>query len=323
MLSHNQNLRITQRLEIKTMENLRGIESFVKAVEHGSIASAARQLGISAAAASQNIARLESQLGVRLLTRTTRRLALTDSGTLYYARVSGIVRDLELAHAAVTAQHTQPQGRLRIAASAAFGRHVLAPLIPAFSRLYPRVMCEVVTTDRAVNHIQESVDISIRIAQQLEDGLVARHLVTVPSIYCASPAYLERAGRPQEPEDLRDHDCLVFRIPVDGRLMRWGFVRDGVPFEAPVRTSMISDDIDVLAKAAVAGGGITRLASFVARPYLSSGQLVEVFPPRGTTGSQAQTDPLEFYLCVRDRHELTPKVNAFMAYFVSALPREW
>lgn len=305
------------------MENLRGIESFVKAVEHGSIAAAARQLGISSAAASQNIARLESQLGVRLLTRTTRRLALTDSGTLYYARVRDIVRDLELAHTAVSDLHTAPQGRLRIAASAAFGRHVLAPLIPAFSTRYPRITCEVVTTDRVVNHIQESVDISIRIAQQLEDGLVARHIATVPSVFCASPDYLERAGRPQEPEDLREHDCLVFRIPVDGRLLRWGFVRDGLRFDAPVRAAMISDDIDVLAKAAAAGGGITRLASFVARPYLASGQLVELFPASGTAISQALTEPLHFYLCVRDRYEMTPKVRAFVEYLDTNLPADW
>jgi len=305
------------------MENLRGIESFVKAVEHGSIAAAARQLGISPAAASQNIARLESQLGARLLTRTTRRLALTDSGTLYYARVREIVRDLELAHTAVAELHTAPQGRLRIAASAAFGRHVLAPLLPAFNARYPRVTCEVVTTDRVVNHIQESVDISIRIDQQLEDGLVAHPIATVPSVFCASPHYLARAGHPQEPEDLREHDCLVFRIPVDGRLLRWGFVRDGLRFDAPVRAAMISDDIDVLAKAAAAGGGITRLASFVARPYLASGQLVELFPVTGKASCQALTEPLRFYLCVRDRYEMTPKVRAFMDYLDTALPAEW
>src|SRR3954463_13858731 len=115
------------------MDTLRGIESFVKAVEEGSIAAAARRLGISPAAASQNIARLESYVGVRLLVRTTRSLGLTDSGQLYYDQVRTLINDLELAKVAISGIHDEPQGRLCIASTGAFGRHILAPLIPAFN----------------------------------------------------------------------------------------------------------------------------------------------------------------------------------------------
>ena len=305
------------------MDTLRGIESFVKAIELGSIAAAAKRMGISAAAASQNIARLETYLGVRLLARTTRSMALTESGELYYEKVRTLVSDLAEANAAITNLNTEPQGRLCIASTAAFGRNVLASLIPAFTLRYPRIAMELMTTDRIVDHIQEGVDISIRIKPQLEEGIVARRIATVPTLFCAAPSYLQRAGRPTVPEELRHHDCLVFRVPADGRFLRWGFIRDGLRFEADVRATIISDDIDAIAQLAVAGGGITRLAAFVANPFIASGQLVTLFLPDENKQVSAEVEPLDIYLCVRDRHQLTPKMRAFMDYLVDALPKEW
>jgi len=305
------------------MDTLRGIDSFVKAIELGSIAAAAKRMGISAAAASQNIARLETYLGARLLTRTTRSMALTESGELYYEKVRTLVSDLAEANAAIMNLHKEPQGRLCIASTAAFGRNVLAALIPAFTLRYPRIAIELMTTDRIVDHIQEGVDISIRIKPQLEEGIVARRIATVPTLFCAAPSYLQRAGRPTMPEELRHHDCLVFRVPVDGRFLRWGFIRDGLRFEADVRATMISDDIDAIARLAVAGGGITRLAAFVANPFIASGQLETLFLPDENTQVSAEIEPLDIYLCVRDRHQLTPKMRVFMDYLVDALPKEW
>jgi DNA-binding transcriptional LysR family regulator len=309
------------------MDNLRGIESFVKAVETGSIAAAARLLGISAAAASQNIARLENQLGTRLLTRTTRSLRLTDSGEVYYNRVHSLILELEQANNAVTALSNEPQGRLCIASTAAFGRHVLAALAPSFNRRYPRISLEIITTDRSVNHIQEAVDISIRIKQQLEEGMVARRIATIPFIFCASPAYLDRAGRPETLEELSHHDCLMFRIPANGRILPWGFVRDGVRFDANVRMAMVGDDIDVLARLAASGGGIARLGAFVARSYIERGELEEIFVNDSVNvinnKARVIAEPLDVYISLRDRHELTPKVRAFIDFLVESLPEEW
>ncbi len=130
------------------MDNLRGIESFVRAVELGSIAAAARALAVSPAATSQNIARLETQLGTRLLTRTTRKLALTDAGEIYYQRVKGLMQELELAEQAVTALKGQVGGKLKIACSAAFARHVLAPMLAGFQGAFPQISLELIATDR-------------------------------------------------------------------------------------------------------------------------------------------------------------------------------
>ncbi|MFJ4373689.1 LysR family transcriptional regulator [Pseudomonas japonica] len=304
--------------------NLLGlIKSFIKVVEAGSIAGGARSLGLSAAAVSQNIARLEDHLQVRLLSRTTRSMALTPSGSLYYDKVRHIERDLEAAQRAVTAVDSEPQGRLCIASTSAFGRHVLACLIPGFSALYPRLSIELLTSDSRVNHAQQGVDVSLRITPQLDDGLLARHIAQVPFICCASPGYLAREGWPQSPEELKQRRCLVFRYPVDGRFLRWGFVRDGLRFDAEFGDVLISDDIDVLAQMAVHDGGITRLAEFVARPFLERGELVPLFEDGGGNRAYAQTEPMDIYLCVTDRFALTPKVRAFMEFLQAHLGDEW
>jgi DNA-binding transcriptional LysR family regulator len=302
------------------MDSLRGIESFVRSVELGSIAAAARQLGISAAAASQNIARLERDLGVRLLQRTTRRLGLTDSGQVYFERVRHVVHDLETAATAVSALNDMPRGRLIISASVAFGRHVIAPLIPGFSQLYPQLSIELVVTDRAIDHIAEGIDISVRFAEQLEPSLIARRLVTVPMLICASPDYLARRGTPQTPQDLVHHDCLVYRFPVHGRLFRWTFLRDGTLYEPDIKPKIVSNDIDTLASMAVSGAGIARLGAFLADQLVETGRLVSLFGGKAEAGHMTSAHtPFTYYACTLDRHSATPKIRAFIDYAVEAL----
>ncbi|WP_411849522.1 LysR substrate-binding domain-containing protein [Stenotrophomonas sp. LGBM10] len=303
------------------MNILQSIRSFIRTADAGSLAAAARTLGISPAAVGQNIARLEAHLGVRLFNRTTRTLALTERGALYLAEVRHIERDLQRAQAAVTDPDATPQGRLRVASTAAFGRHVLAPLLPALQARHPRLEIELLLTDRAVDHAREDVDVSLRIEQQLVDGIVARPIAQVPFVVCAAPSYLAQAGTPPTPDALRDHRCLVFRYPVDGRLLPWGFVRDGMRFDAEVRPALVCDDIDALAAMAAAGGGIARLAAFVAAPWLSRGELQVLF----ATGDGARTspEPMRLFLCVSDRRDLTPKVRALMQALLDALPAAW
>ncbi|WP_313460034.1 LysR family transcriptional regulator [Pseudomonas sp.] len=305
------------------MDLLNAIRSFIKVAEAGSIAAAARNLGLSPAAVSQNLARLEAHLQVRLISRTTRSLSLTPAGTQYYERVRYIERDLALAEQAISTPEAEPQGRLCIASTSAFGRHILAPLIPAFSARYPALSIELLTTDRKVNHTREDVDVSLRITPQLEDHLLARRIARIPFTYCASPGYLARMGIPTTPEQLREHRCLVFRYPVDGRFLRWGFVRDGMRFEAQFGNVLISDDIDALTQMALNDGGITRLAEFIVKPHLASGALVPLFEYRDSRQVYAQTEPMDIFLCVADRFAMTAKVRAFTDYLRDCLGEEW
>lgn len=304
------------------MNLLGAIDSFIKVVEAGSIVGAAKTLGVSAAAVSQTLNRLETHLDTRLLQRTTRSMALTENGALYYEKVKRIAGDLESAHSAIASAQSQLQGRLCIASTSAFGRHVLAAVIAGFTVRYPQLIVELSTTDRKINHIQDGIDLSLRIKPQLEDGIVARKVVSVPFIVCASPAYLQRVGWPQSPEDLQQHACLAFRYPLDGRFLRWGFIREGQRFDAAINATAISDDIDALAQMAICGAGITRLAEFVAGPYIDSGQLVPLFEHRQAS-TYAYAEPLDIYLCVQDRSAITPKVKAFMDYLTDCLAVRW
>lgn len=307
------------------MDTLRSIESFVKAVQAGSIAAGARLQGITAAAASQNIQRLEKSLGTRLLIRTTRKLAMTESGELYYAEVQHTIEALARAQSVITEFHGQPQGRLRIGSSVAFGRHVLMPLIPAFTRNFPKVSIELVLSDHSLDHVTEDIDISIRFKQQLEPGLVARKIATVPVLFCAAPSYLQRKGIPEAPEVLSEHDCLLFRIPVDGRLLSWTFNRNGMLYEPEIKPSIICNDIDSLHRLAKEGAGIARLAAFVANEDIAEGLLIPLFQSSSTYPDMmvAESLPLEFYACFRDKHAMTNKVRAFMDYLVSEMPSAW
>jgi len=303
------------------MNILQSIRSFVRTADAGSLAAAARSLGISPAAVGQNIARLEAHLGVRLFNRTTRSLALTERGARYLEEVRHIERDLQRAQAAVTDPDAVPQGRLRIASTSAFGRHVLAPMLPALQARFPGLAIELLLADRSVDHAREDVDVSFRIEPQLVDGLVARPVAQVPFVVCAAPSYLAQAGAPATPEALREHRCLVFRYPVDGRLLPWGFVRDGIRFEAEMRPALVSDDIDAIAAMAAAGGGIARLAAFVAEPWLARGALQVLFA--SGDGARTSPEPMRVFLCVSDRRDLTPKVRALMQVVVEGLPVAW
>ncbi|MCL9799994.1 LysR family transcriptional regulator [Pseudomonas sp. AKS31] len=303
------------------MNLLAAIACFIKVVESGSIVGAAKILGVSAAAVSQTLNRLETHLGVRLLQRTTRSMALTENGAVYYEKVRRIAADLEAAQSSISRDERELQGRLSIASTSAFGRHVLAALIAGFAAQHPRLLIELSTTNGKINHIQDDIDLSLRIKPQLEDGIVARKIVSLPFIMCAAPAYLQRAGWPQSPDDLQNHACLAFRYPLDGRFLRWSFIRDGQRFDAPINATAISDDIDALAQMAVHGAGITRLAEFVAAPYLASGQLVPLF--EHSDAAHSVVEPMDIYACVQERAAMTPKVKAFLDYLTAHLATRW
>jgi len=196
------------------MNLLAAIASFIKVVEAGSIVGAAKALGVSAAAVSQTLNRLETHLGVRLLQRTTRRMALTENGALYYEKVRRIAADLESAQSAIIGDEGELQGRLSIASTSAFGRHVLAPLLASFAALHPRLLVELSTTNGKINHIQNGIDLSLRIKPQLEDGIVARRIVSLPFIFCAAPAYLARAA-------CRNHRRTCNTTPAWRSATRW------------------------------------------------------------------------------------------------------
>jgi len=300
------------------MDLLGLMSNFIRVVENGSIAAAARAKGMSPAAVSQSLSRLEAHLGVRLLSRTTRRMTLTESGQRYFEKVRHIPHDIDLASQAAAIE-TKPQGPLCIATTAAFGRYVIAPLLPAFKASYPDIDIELISTDRNVDHRLEGVDVSIRIEAQLNDQLIGRKIASLPFIFCAAPAYLARAGTPRTPEELSQHACLVFRYPTDGRFLPWQFIVDGQPVNAKLNPEFVSDDIDIIAKIAESGGGVARLASFIAQPLIDSGRLTALFSSDHRDASDVASSPMNIYACVNERSALNSRVRAFIAFLEAAM----
>jgi len=305
------------------MNILQLIRSFVCTVEAGSIAGGARSLGISSAAVSQNIVRLETELGVRLLNRSPRSLALTERGARYFEQVRGIDRQLEDARQAATGDDESPAGRLRIACSGAFARHVLAPILPSLRARHPRLALELRVEDGFADHARDGLDASLRIQEQLEDGVVARCVAVIPFVLCAAPDYIARHGLPSSLEQLAAHDCVLFRQPSDGRHLRWGFVRGTRRVVPELKPALVSNDIDAIAAMTAAGAGISRLAAFVAAPYLASGALVALTGLDGATQLDAEPEPMRIHLCVSDRRDLTPKLQSFVQHLHAHLPSAW
>lgn len=304
------------------MDALRRISCFVAAVDGGSIAAGGRRLGISASAASQNIARLESELGARLLRRTTRQLALTESGTAYYQRVRTLLGELEDAQAAVLAVNERPQGRLRIASSVTFGRHVLTAILTDFLAAYPDIAVELVLEDGLVDHLQAQIDVSIRYDAQLETGLSSVPLGRSAFVYGAAPDYLQRLGTPKNPADLTGHTALLFRSPTDEAVRPWRLARQGQQVQATFGHTLVANDGDALTQLAVTGAGIARLPGFVAEPLFARGVLHPLFRTQANPARDwVDLGGLEYHACFQSRRDVTPKLRVLLDLLRREVPR--
>jgi len=254
------------------MEKTAGLLAFVRTVDQGSFASAARVLGASPSAVSKSVARLEQRLGVRLLQRSTRTLSPTAEGAAYYERVAAHLRAIEEAEDIVQKPETV-RGLLRVTTPTTFGRPLIAAWIASFLPQYPDIKLELNITDRFVDVIREGFDIAIRIGELQDTTLIGRSLGRSDYVLAASPDYLAQRGTPGSIDDLKDHACL--RYMIDGRPRPFLFA-DGTAYlaEGPCDTH----DGHHLAQAAVAGAGITQFLRLAIEEDLAAGRLVVVLP---------------------------------------------
>ena len=251
----------------RSATDLVDVLSFVRVVDTGSFARAAERMGLSKPVLSRRVARLEEQLGARLLTRNARGAQPTDIGQAYYARAANILADLEAAEEVVAEAVTQVAGPIRISAPLSFGIMHLADALADFARLHPKVELDVEYEDRTVDLAGGGYDLAVRIGNLADSALVARRIAPVRKAVFASPAYLERHGRPEKPADLAGHDILYYaheqwRFRVGNR---WESVRG--------RARMRANNGELLRAAAVAGLGICILPTFIASPSIGSGEL--------------------------------------------------
>ena len=280
---------------------------FVRTVDRGSFSAAASDLGLTPSAISKLVTRLEDRLGVRLLSRTTRRLALTPEGEIYVVRARQILADIDDAEAEVTRARGAPRGKLRINSGTAFGLHQLAPSLAEFLTRYPEIDIELSITDRLVDLVDENADIAVRSGRITDSPHVMRKIADLQRAICAAPSYLARRGTPNTPADLHDHDCIVVSVP---GLNRWPFkTRNGVDV-VEIAPRVSTDDAEAALRLAIEGAGIVRLSDVIVSEPIRDGRLVSLL----ADVHHVEPFPLSA-IYPAGRHRL-PKVRVFLDFLV-------
>jgi len=256
------------------MDKLRAMETFVRIVDRGSLTAAAESLRTSLPSVVRTLAALEAALDVRLLNRTTRRIALTDEGREYHARCQRVLAEVDDAEAALSARRTVPKGRLRVTAPVMFGRLHVAPVLTEFVGKYPAVRAELLLLDRVVDLVEEGIDVGVRIGRLPDSSLVALPIGETRRVVCASPAYLKRAGTPESPADLAAHRCVSFGGLAPGN--EWSFAAEGKAARVTVVPALASNQIDPALDACVGGAGLGQFLSYQVQALLEARKLKRV-----------------------------------------------
>jgi DNA-binding transcriptional LysR family regulator len=291
------------------MDRLAAINVFVAIAEAGSLSAAGRRLGMPLSTVSRYLAALEDQVRVRLITRTTRDLVLTESGRHYLESCRRIVAELEAAELRLAGEHEEPQGELAVTAPVVFGRLQVLPVVVEFLRMFPRVTARLLLVDRTVDLIEEGLDVSVRIGALPDSSLIATRVGSIRHITCASPAYLVSRGRPSSPQELRNHDCISFTAlsPVE----RWSFAGPK-PQRVNLHPRLTVNTAEAAIDAAVAGLGITRVLSYQAARPVAAGSLRLILE---------NFEPEEMPVNILHREDRLPqaKVESFIAFAVPRL----
>ncbi len=253
------------------MDKLRAMTAFVAIADRGSLTAAADAQGISLPSMVRTLAALERELGARLLTRTTRRIALTEEGRDYLDSCRRVLAQVEEAEAALSARQVTPQGRIALTSSVMFGRLHVAPLLTQFLGAYPKVRAELLLLDRVVNLLEEGMDLGVRIGHLADSSLVAIPVGETRRVICASPDYLRRAGTPAVPEDLADHACIRFTGLIAGS--EWEFRGEGKPKRVTIDGPLVTNQVDAALDAAVNGLGCGMFLCYQARAAEAEGRL--------------------------------------------------
>jgi DNA-binding transcriptional LysR family regulator len=281
---------------------------FVRIVDSGSFSAAAEALGITASAVSKIITRLEDRLGVRLLHRTTRRLALTPEGEIYHLRAKDILAAITDTEHEVSGRGSAPQGRLRVNSVAPFALQYLAAALPLFMTSYPKVEVELAVTDRIVDLLADHADIAIRTGTISDSSLVVRKIGDVERGIFASPDYLKRRGTPKTPSELINHDCIKLSATPAGH--RWPFYDSGEIKVIEIGSRLSVDNAAVALHLALAGAGIVRTSNLTVGNAVRDGRLVQLF----TDCHVVESTPISAVYPL-GRHRML-KVRAFIDFLV-------
>lgn len=295
------------------MSYFENIRTFTRIYELGSMSAAARDQRISPAVASARISQLETHLGVRLFQRTTRSLAPTEQGRIFYRGARKILESVEMAEADIGDVTDNPRGVLHVAAPLGVGRRLIAPNSPAFTEEYPLVDVRLRLSDRKVDLTAEGLDIAFFLGQPADSNLRIRKIADCARVLCASPAYIAEHGHPKTGSDLQadKHNSLMLRFP-GSKEFQWELGSPDGLRKFDVKGRLESDDGDVLTDWALAGAGIALKPVFEVAEYLKTGALVMV-------GEQAMPSPVQMACLYTHRRHQDPKARLFMEFMIERI----
>ena len=278
---------------------------FLAVAEEANFRAAADRLGVTRSAVSQGVRRLEDAFGVTLATRTTRAVRLTEAGERFYEALSQPISDIGTALEQVTGD-APPRGHLRVAVTSIAERFLSGPLVASFAACYPEVTLDVTVTDDEFDIVAAGFDAGVRLGEIIEQDMIAVPISDDQrELVAAAPEYLARHGTPQHPRELLDHCCIGWRPAPNVAPYRWEFEEDGVPFDIAVHPRITTNDLQLMLRTAVAGGGITFVTEATGRPHVQSGALVPIL--------QEFLPPFPgFFLYFPQRRNMAPKLRALV-----------
>lgn len=299
------------------MDRLHGLLVFLSVVETRNFSETARALGVSTSAVSAAVQRLEQKLTVRLLNRSTRRVAPTPEGLEFYQRCKQIVSDLEEAEINVSRAGRLPSGRLRIGMPSALGRAWVIPRLPEFTRAFPSISLDIVIGDFLTVADRDGFDATIQVGELPSSRMIVRKLAAVDYVVCAAPAYLALHGRPKNIAELKAHICLSYRRPRNGQIRQWRFARGRAIETLAPSSALIFNSGEALISGAAAGLGLAQVAEYYARPDLNSGTLVELLP-------EFKTHAYDISVVFRQRKSIAPRLRMFVDFLADLFsPAPW
>ncbi len=257
-------------------DRLTGLIAFARAGSLGSYTAAAQSLSVSPSAISKSIQRLERRLGVSLFIRTTRSLSLTDEGRDLHGRALRLLRDAEEIEQAAKSARAEPMGTLRIAASLPIGVYVIAPALPRFRKLHPKVTIDLRLSDQLIDLTKEGIDLAVRIGELSDSRLLSRRLSPHRLSCYASPDYLSRSGTPRHPDELLKHETVNLRYLNTGQMFRWPFYIGNRDVEIVPPSGIVVDASEAVIATVAAGAGIGMATDFMAGPWVKRGELIPV-----------------------------------------------
>ena len=289
-----------------------GIIAFMAVATEGSFAKAGERLGIGRSAVCRNVQKLEAQLSTRLFLRTTRTTHLTIEGEQFFENCrQGVMHIVEAVNDMLDRREGPPRGMVRISSTVGFGRKVVAPLLEKFMSAYPDITMELILDDRPTDFVSEQVDVSFRDGRIEDSSIIAKQLVPMEMVLCASRDYVERRGLPDTLDDLNEHDCINLRFP-GGRILEWEFKVDGVMRKYQPTAKLTFNDADLVLRAVLDGHGLAQMPGYQIHDHIARDELVIAL-------KRHVPDDRGHYICYLSRQHMPSRIRAFVDFMTDEI----